>query len=339
VIDPGERRAAVIFPGALGDFMCLLPAIHALAQEARVEVFAKTEFAAVVPEHIRVKTLQRFEINRLFVRGAALEPGVREFFACYQSIYSWMGSSQPVFSAELNAVAPGRARLFPFRGTDPAMHQTDYYLSCLSLTQKTLPALNIPLLPDALEWRREFLEGHHLEQKARLLMVPGSGAREKNWPAGYFTVLGRWWRERVGGEVIVLLGPVEAERGGFEALPEDFIIERNLSLAQVTALLSAAHLYVGNDSGVTHLAAAVGVPVAAIFGPSDPRQWAPRGAKVSLLSLAVECSPCTVDVMKACPHHRCLTDFSPSQIIEQLEKINEVATLTRGGSRITVQAL
>jgi ADP-heptose:LPS heptosyltransferase len=338
MIAADKRRIAVLFPGALGDFICLLPALHALAEGAQVEIFSKTEFAALVPEHIRVSALERYEINRLFVAGAASEPRVRRFFARYDTIYSWTGSSQRVFSAELDAVARGRTALFAFRGSDPAMHQTDYYLSCLGLARRSLPAIDIPLCAEALRWRAEFSERHGLQNKALLVMAPGSGAREKNWPLAHFAMIGRWWRERGAGEVIVLLGPVERERGGFEEIPADFVLARDLSLAQAAALLAHCDLYVGNDSGVTHLAGALGAPTAAIFGPSDPRQWAPRGAKVSLLSLAVACAPCKTAVMKNCPHRRCLVDFSPEKIVAELEKINEVATLTRGGVRITVQA-
>jgi ADP-heptose:LPS heptosyltransferase len=291
-----------------------------------------------VPEHIQVSALERYEINRLFVDGAALDQRVREFFARYSIVYSWMGSSHPVFSAELAAVAPARVQLFAFRGTDPAMHQMDYYLSCLGLSRQTARAPQILLRSEALEWRSEFFKRRQLRGNPLLVLAPGSGAREKNWPAAYFTALGRWWRERITGEVIVLLGPVEQDRGGLDSIPKDFVVARNLNLAQAAALLWASNLFVGNDSGITHLAAAVGAPSIAIFGPSDPRQWAPRGANVSVFRLGVTCSPCQTAAMKACPDRQCLVEFSPLNLIEHLEKINEVATLTRGGCGITVQA-
>jgi ADP-heptose:LPS heptosyltransferase len=338
IISTGKPRVAILFPGALGDFVCLLPALHALAERAQVEVFARTEFAAIAPESVRVSALERYEINRLFVAGAAPEQRVRDFFAHYQIVYSWMGSSQPVFRGELGAVAPGRVQLFGFRATAPAVHQADYYLSCLGLS----PAARAPLIPlrcEALDWFAQFSKRHGLEKKALLVMAPGSGAREKNWPAAYFTAIGRWWRERSGGAVVLLLGPVERERGGFESMPTDFVVAQDVNLAEAAALLSGSNLFVGNDSGITHLAAAVGAPGVVIFGPSDPRQWAPRGPQVSVLSLGVACSPCTTAAMKACPHRRCLIDLYPAKIVEQLEKINEVASLTRGGSRITVQTL
>jgi len=139
----------------------------------------------------------------------------------------------------------------------------------------------------------------------------------------------------------------EGGRNGFEELRKDtselcseelhFISARNLNLAQVAALLCRADLYLGNDSGITHLAAAVGAPTVALFGPSDPRRWAPRGPTVRLLSLDVACSPCDLDVMKSCPHRKCLTEFLPEKVIGALEHRAEITTLTWGGAGIRVQ--
>jgi ADP-heptose:LPS heptosyltransferase len=332
-----DNRIAVFFPGALGDFICLLPALQILAEGAQVELFTKMAFAGIVPRHIRVRALERYEINRLFVTGAACERRLGDFFSPYRRVYSWMGSGEPVFRRELRALAPGRVRLFAFHGADAAMHQSDYYLSCVETSRKTGPAVTIPLQPEALQWRKEFWQRHGLQDKALLVMAPGSGSGEKNWPAEYFFTVGRWWRERTGGAVIALFGPVEEECGGFAATAEEFIAARSLSLAQVAALLSGCNLYIGNDSGITHLAAGVGVPTVALFGPSDPRRWAPRGPKVLLLRRRVACSPCAIAAMKACAHHRCLHQLVPSRIIGALEKFNEVATLTRVGAGITVQ--
>ena len=336
--DKRNQRIAILFPGALGDFVCLLPAIHELAERAQVEIFAKSEFSDIVPRNVSVGALERYEINRLFVTGGAAERRLREFFSPYEMIYSWVASSQPAFRNELGTAAPGRVRFFAFRGTDPAMHQADYYLSCLGFSQGPLHPVTIPLRRDAVKWNTAFWQRYALDKKPVLVIAPGSGAKEKNWPAVYFAAVGHWWRERCGGEVVVLLGPVERERGGVDGLAEHFIMAPDLNLAQAAALLSRGDLFLGNDSGITHLAAAVGVRTVALFGPSDPRRWAPRGPKVSLLSAGLACSSCDTDAMKACPHHRCLHHLAPVKVIAKLEKINEVATLTRWGARITVQA-
>jgi ADP-heptose:LPS heptosyltransferase len=134
----------------------------------------------------------------------------------------------------------------------------------------------------------------------------------------------------------VIVGPVEEERGGLEPLLDHSVAAVNLDLEQVAALLKRSDLYLGNDSGITHLAAAVGVRTAALFGPSDTHQWAPRGKQVTVLSRNVECSPCELQVMKSCLHRKCLTGFSAEKVIAELANLPELASLTRLGPGIRV---
>jgi ADP-heptose:LPS heptosyltransferase len=119
----------------------------------------------------------------------------------------------------------------------------------------------------------------------------------------------------LGGVVVLLLGPVEEERGGVHELRQHCLVAGGLSLSQAAALLAASDVYLGNDSGITHLAAALGVPTVALFGPSDPRQWAPRGRQVAIVRRAIECSPCSNLTMTSCPHRACLTDLYPEKVI------------------------
>ncbi len=331
-----KTRIAVLFPGALGDFICLLPALQLLGADAQIDIFAKTEFGDIVSRNLQVHSLERHEISRLFVAGGASEPRVRDFFSPYERIYSWMASSQPVFAAEMAAMAHGRAQLFPFRDADAATHQMNYYLSCLGFTSDQYRSVTIPLRSDALRWREEFWNRYALNKKPVLILAPGSGAREKNWPVKYFAAVAGWWREHARGEVVVIIGPVEEERGGFGSLTNECILARNLSLAQVAAILCCGDAYIGNDSGITHLAALLGISTVAVFGPSDALRWAPNGPDVAVLSRNLACSPCNREVMKRCPHRGCLTALLPRNVIEQLENFNSVANLTRARSGTTV---
>jgi ADP-heptose:LPS heptosyltransferase len=331
--DRRKQRAALLFPGALGDFVCLLPALATLARETRVVVFAKSEFADIAPSGISVATLEYSEISRLFVAGGGSEKRVRDFFSPYAFIYSWMGSREPVFAAELRAAASGEVRLFGFRGADAALQQSDYYLSCLGLRSDDLADPIIPLQRRAVTWCRQVCAQHTLEKRPTVVIAPGSGAREKNWPAAYFSAVAAWWRERTQGDVIALMGPAEEERGGYESLTDHCITVRDLDLAQVVALLSRAALFLGNDSGVTHLAALLGVPTVSIFGPSDPRVWQPVGARSLVLRLGVDCSPCARETMIHCPHRKCLTEFLPERIISALERFIETINLDMVQSR------
>jgi ADP-heptose:LPS heptosyltransferase len=168
------------------------------------------------------------------------------------------------------------------------------------------------------------------------VIAPGSGAREKNWPEDCFGAVADWWRERIHGAVIVLIGVVEEERGLSLRLQNAGVIACGLDLAQAAALLAACDLFLGNDSGITHLAAASGTRTVALFGPSSPRQWAPRGARVMVLSRNENCAPCDVTTMKGCAHRRCLTGLGADRVIAALAQLPEVATLTRYGAGITV---
>jgi ADP-heptose:LPS heptosyltransferase len=168
-----------------------------------------------------------------------------------------------------------------------------------------------------------------LQQRPILTLAPGSGAREKNWPEERFLCIARWWRRAMGGRVIALLGPVEAERGGFDLLARECLTVGDLSLSQVAALLARSDVYLGNDSGISHLAAAVGVPSVVLFGPGNPRQWAPRGAKITVISREIACSPCTMPTMKGCTHRACLTELDARNVIELMGRLPEVTTLTR----------
>jgi heptosyltransferase-3 len=114
-----------------------------------------------------------------------------------------------------------------------------------------------------------------------LAVHPGSGSPRKNWPADRFAELAR----RCGGDRWLLsLGPAdEAEAAALDGTA-GASITRDLPPRRLGALLSAAGVYVGNDSGVTHLAAAYGVPTVALFGPTAPETWHPIGARVRVLA-------------------------------------------------------
>lgn len=114
---------------------------------------------------------------------------------------------------------------------------------------------------------------------------PGSGGRRKCWPAERFARVA----EALGAEgigVALVQGPADGEivadvlkaLGG--APPP---VVSDLPVRDLAALLSLCATYLGNDSGVTHLAAAVGTPTVALFGPTDPAVWGPRGERVTIL--------------------------------------------------------
>jgi heptosyltransferase-3 len=114
-----------------------------------------------------------------------------------------------------------------------------------------------------------------------LAVHPGSGARRKNWRAEQFASLVEHVTD--GRPFVLVEGPADAEAAAPAALLPSVVRAREVPARVLGAVLARAGVYVGNDSGVSHLAAAWGAPVVALFGPTDPAQWAPIGAQVIVL--------------------------------------------------------
>jgi len=119
-----------------------------------------------------------------------------------------------------------------------------------------------------------------LKRELQLALHPGSGSEKKNWPEAN-------WREliqKLSGSRLLLVGG-EAEEGRLERLAEVAPCElaRSLPLAQLAARLGACSLFVGHDSGISHLAAAVGIPTIVLWGETTEAVWRPLGEHVSLI--------------------------------------------------------
>jgi ADP-heptose:LPS heptosyltransferase len=327
-----KQRALVFFPGALGDFICFLPALRALAETALVDLFARSEFADLLSETVRVRSLESCEVTRLFVPQPGDEEKMRSFFAGYTAIYSWMGSGHDVFVRRLQMLCDGRARIFPFDCGKAERHQSEYYFSCLGIADREFSRPKIEIKPESASWSADYWARHGFAGRRVLMLAPGSGAREKNWPAEAFAAVANWWRSE-GGELLVILGPVEEERGGFELLLQRFKAARHLTLGNLAALISRADMLLGNDSGIVHLAAALGIPTVALFGPSDVKKWRPRGERVLIMRRVLECSPCVMATMKNCLHRSCLTGLDPVEVIQQLDAWARANHLDKVGVR------
>jgi ADP-heptose:LPS heptosyltransferase len=112
-----------------------------------------------------------------------------------------------------------------------------------------------------------------------LAMHPGSGAPAKNWPSERFAALAT---ELSPGPFLLVDGPADAAAVAGLDGAGPFVRASRLPLRTLGAVLRRAGLFVGNDSGVTHLAAAWGTPTVALFGPTDPETWSPVGRRVAV---------------------------------------------------------
>jgi heptosyltransferase III len=118
-----------------------------------------------------------------------------------------------------------------------------------------------------------------VEREDFAVIHPFSGSRKKNWPLEKFKALAQTLARRM---------PVKWCAGRDDPSAEGLDFTHIDDLYELACWLAKARLYVGNDSGITHLAAAVGTPVLALFGPTDPKIWAPRGSHVRIANWNVE---------------------------------------------------
>ena len=156
-------------------------------------------------------------------------------------------------------------------------------------------------------------------RRAWLAVAPGSGQAGKNWPLSHYYEVSRAlaWEYKLG--VVWLAGPAEAAWLPYlEALAaaQGQALLAGAPLTRVAAVLSRCRLFLGNDSGLTHLAAAVGGPaVVALFGPTDPGVWAPPGKRVRILTGTCAQAPCARGRAIPCPKPQCLEDLSPERVL------------------------
>jgi ADP-heptose:LPS heptosyltransferase len=151
----------------------------------------------------------------------------------------------------------------------------------------------------------------HLRQAGRIPVVlhPGSGSEKKNWPVGNFARLIRTLKSNPRVTPLILEGPHDALAA--DSLKTELGHPPQIEILRVDDLLALASclhecaLYVGNDSGVAHLSAFLGTPTIAVFGPSDPIQWAPLGRRVRVLFNPQGCKPCHSDNQRNCQHDDC----------------------------------
>jgi len=157
------------------------------------------------------------------------------------------------------------------------------------LSQEHNSAIGMPLIrptqADIYRGKEILAENGIMPTKKAVVIHPGSGGAHKCWRLDNFLSVARILAKE-GVEVVFLFGPAEVERFDASAINEIRMLGSlltDLPLSDVLAVLSCSRGYLGNDSGITHLAAAVGIRTVVVFGPTDPVVYAPIGPAVTIL--------------------------------------------------------
>ncbi|HYC22343.1 MAG TPA: glycosyltransferase family 9 protein, partial [Candidatus Bathyarchaeia archaeon] len=300
----GLGAALLLFPGALGDAVCLEPAVAALDALGPVTLYARggaAEIAALFPRPPAViRSLDAREIGALFAPlpdsgiggiagiagtseqggGDGSPPPVPAWLDGFGRIVSFTGASSPELCARLRATA--RATVAEFPTPDSDVHAADYFLGvvCGDRSRRACPPRVVVPEEDRLA------AAALLQCRARPLLVvhPGSGGAAKRAPVALFRALGERWRSASGGSVTFLLGPAERnEAAGWASLGPVLV---PADVRHLAALVASADAYLGNDAGPTHIAAASGMPGVALLTLQSGVAFRPRGKKLTCVELS-----------------------------------------------------
>ena len=270
--------------GALGDFVVTLPVLQALRAAwpgARLDLLAYPRHALLAQAGGLADAVRSLDDAAVAAWFDPCSDGLPEsevrLLDRYDCVICFL--HDPDGGVQRKLVRAIGARAWFHSPLVRAMHAADHLLEVLASVGipavDRVPRLRLP--SDVVEKGRRHLGG---SAEQVLVLHPGSGSMAKNWPVDSYCRLAEWWAGN-GGLPAFLLG--EAERSLAGCVGRHGTVLEGLPLLEAAGVLASVRGYVGNDSGISHLAAAVGARVVALFGPTDPALWAPRGPEVKVV--------------------------------------------------------
>lgn len=346
-LDPAApRRILLRATNWVGDAVMTLPALAALHQacpQAQIEVLARPWVATVYAGQPGVSRVLAFDKGGGQAGASGLVGLARQLRA---RGYDWAVLLQNAFEAALIAwlaripvrlgySRDGRGILLTHRAhLSPDLrrvHETSYYLYILrqaGLLPADPPAQGVRpelrLAAGDRAWAAEYLQREGLTGARLLGLAPGAAfGPAKQWPAQRFAAVAR---ELADGFDAVLLFGSQGEAGACAAVAQGLegLAVRDLAgatdLGQALALLERTGMFITNDSGLMHAAAALGRPTVAVFGSTNPVTTGPLGPHTALVRTPVECSPC---LKPQCPSGdlKCFTAVSPEQVAQAAREL------------------
>ncbi|MFA4909985.1 MAG: glycosyltransferase family 9 protein [Desulfobacteria bacterium] len=336
MIDRESKRILVIRTGAVGDFIFTLPSIRAIRKcfpEAYIEVMGYSERAILAKNRYcadRVSSIDRHGISLFWVENSELPKNLTDYFGSFGLIILYSYDEDGIFSDNLRRTGSLEVvtikPLPPFRDQ---RHIVDYFLDTLESfgIHGDDPIPRVFLEEPSRDYAVRFFQDHHLESGKDGFLIaihPGSGGSKKRWLKEPFVDVIDWVADRYNAVMLLISGPADTEavdeilRNLRKAEP---ILVQGVSLVRLAAILERCHCFLGVDSGITHLSAAVGIPTVAVFGPTDPDIWGPRGDNVSIVRKELDCSPCTREELNLCQNQRCLQLIGIEEVIKEIELV------------------
>jgi len=293
-----SERCLVVFPGALGDFVCFLPALAALQRRTRGAVTVVCQRSLLDLARI-AGVAEALPLEGIISAWLFMEeppPAAHGFFSQFSAVEAFTGSND--LNLRMNLARWGFSVPHPFRSND-RVHAAVHWLRELGEPSDRVVESRISP-PDDWTSHRPHGGAIGMNNDRSLVVHPGSGGQAKRWSRSGFRAVCNRWAQRFE-QPLLLLGPAEGGEVEEWRSPNMRVVYCD-TLRELVARLAGARAYLGNDSGVTHLAAALGLRGVALFGPSDEHRWRPLGEAISVLRLE--------------PWRGADEDVSPSSIFE-----------------------
>ena len=332
---PPNANVLIVRLRSIGDVVLTLPALQALHDwrpDLRIHMLVEPLSAPLLEGHPAISeiiVLRRFwdavwQLRRRhFAIAFNMHGGPTSAFLTRLSgapvRVCW---AQRQYSSFYNVQVPIH---FPVAGR-AEMHTAEHRLQQLlytGLPEKPLPAAELHVRPGALARVLPMLAGKGIgPDQSYAVMRPGASQPNKRWPMERFAAIAKWLREAHGIATVVNLGPgdepIASEmRQHFES---DIVID-SLDLPGLVALLAGSCLFVGNDTGPTHIAAALGKKSVVIFGASDSKVWSPWKTESRLVENPFPCRQCPRGKCESLGASQCIFYVSVDQVREACEAL------------------
>jgi len=330
-LSPGSR-VLFIRLRSLGDTVLSTPlykALKAWRPDLRIAVLVESPNGEVLkrnPDIDQVLTIPEVQnfFSSLVSRAAALREIRASRFACCINLHggstsAWLallsGSIHRVgLKGFRNAFAYTHALDVPTRKADGTKwHTVEYqmeWLRQLGLPDGVIPPLRVIPPPELEVPVRRYLEGLGVKPDSRYAVIhPTSKFFTKEWTPDGFAEIADYLVRKHGLQVLLSGGSGEESKlkSVAQRCQENVVVCAGVSVGELLWVLRGANLFVGNDSGPTHLAAALGIPAVVLFGSSDAEVWYPWRAPFQRVQNAFDCNPC--------PGYRCLVYNEPKCIL------------------------
>ena len=326
----------VIHQGALGDYILALPALETLRKtfpQAKSIIIGYPRILELVEQRFYAEGILSIDqrgMASFFGRGGSLDPSLSQFFGQFDLIVVFGRDEEGTLIGNLKRVCHGHIlQIHPFPLWGEKIHLTDHLLRQFSQYGFPISMLNprLHLKESDRDWGKIFWrsKGLTMEDKSKVIILhPGSGSKKKVWPLEHFVSLSKILQDCFGSKILIIFGPAEGAEVEkiFEGMDSrTFIQVKGLSLLQLASVIEGCNLFIGNDSGISHLASALGMPTIALFGPTDPRVWSPRGEKVQVVRTEIPCSPCNRERLSQCIDAECLKGIKIEDVLEGSERL------------------